>query len=125
LPEGADFVIVGDMNADDSDGDSYPGAAKQLTEHPLINHVNTPSSEGGTFYAKQQGGINKEHTGNPAFDTGDFSDARVGNLRIDYCLPSKTLAIKKSGVFWPEPDSPGASLVAATDHRMVWVDIEK
>ena len=125
LTSSAYFVIAGDMNADEADGDSSGGAAKQLTEHPLLNHSLTPQSEGGPVYAKEQGGVNGKHKGNPAFDTADFSDAQSGNLRVDYCLPSKTLVIRKSGVFWPKPDQPGAGLVKATDHRMVWIDIEK
>jgi endonuclease/exonuclease/phosphatase family metal-dependent hydrolase len=125
LAAGSHFVIAGDMNADENDGDSSMNAAKQLTEHPLINHSLTPRSEGGAFYAKEQGQANVDHVGDPAFDTGDFSDFNVGNLHLDYCLPSKTLKIKNSGVFWPKPDQPGADLVKATDHRMVWVDIAK
>ena len=125
LAQGSDFVIAGDMNADPSDGDSTMNAAKLITEHDLINHSHTPASEGGVFYAKQQAMVNLSQSGNPAFDTGDFNDASVGNLRIDYCLPSKTLEIKQSGVFWPKPGQPGADLVTASDHRMVWVDIAK
>jgi hypothetical protein len=26
-------------------------------------------------------------------------------------------------VFWPPPDAAGASLVEASDHRLVWVDV--
>lgn len=125
LAAGSYFVIAGDMNADQSDGDSSMGAAKQLTEHPLINHSLRPQSEGGVYYAEEQGRANESHKGNPAFDTGDFGDSKVGNLNLDYCLPSKTLTIRKSGVFWPKPGQPGADLVNASDHRMVWVDIEK
>jgi 3-phytase/alkaline phosphatase D len=125
LLEGALFVIAGDMNADPIDGDSSMNAAKLLTGHLLINHAHPPKSEGGTFFSKAQGKINLEHKGNPAFDTGDFNDFKVGNLHLDYCLPSKTLQIKKSGVFWPKPGQPGADLVKASDHRLVWVDILK
>ncbi len=125
LSRGANFVIAGDMNADPNDGDSTLNAAKLLTEHPLINLSHTPESQGGVYYSKEQGKANQQHVGNPAFDTGDFNDQNVGNLRIDYCLPSKTLNIKQSGVFWPEPGQPGAELVIASDHRLVWVDILK
>lgn len=125
LADGARFVIVGDMNADESDGDSSLDAAKLLTRHPLINHEKIPASRGGSFFAAKQGGVNADHSGDPALDTGDFNDARVGNLRLDYCLPSKTLRIIKSGVFWPQPGDPGADLVGATDHRLVWIDVEK
>jgi len=125
LAKGEHFVIAGDMNADEFDGDSANNAAKLLTEHPLINHDSPPKSEGGTHYSKAQGKANDNHKGDPAFDTGDFNDYRIGNMHIDYCLPSKTLTVKKSGVFWPTPDQPGADLVEASDHRMVWIDVEK
>lgn len=125
LAPDSDFVIAGDMNADPSDGDSTMNAAKLFTEHALINHSHTPESEGGVFYSKEQGKANLNQSGNPAFDTGDFGDVNVGNLRIDYCLPSKSLEIRQSGVYWPKPDQTGADLVTASDHRMVWVDIAK
>ncbi len=125
LEKDALFVIAGDLNADPVDGDSTRGAAQQLTEHPLIDNSFTPQSEGGLFYAKQQAGKNNSHQGNPAFDTGDFNDASVGNMRIDYCLPSKSLKVVESGVFWPTPDQPGGDLVGVSDHRMVWIDIVK
>lgn len=124
LAKDARFVIAGDMNADPDDGHSSFNAASQLTSHPLINHQKTPASAGGTFYAQQQGGKNADHRGDPKFDTGDFRDSSVGNLRLDYCLPSKNLSIQKSGVFWPTPDQPGAKLPRASDHRMVWIDIQ-
>ena len=125
LAKGTHFVIAGDMNADEADGDSADNAAELLTKHPLINHEMTPSSEGGVYYAKEQGGVNAEHKGNPAFDTSDFNDRTSGNMRIDYCLPSKTLTIRKSGIFWPKPGQPGADLIKATEHRMTWIDLEK
>lgn len=125
LPKDAKFVIAGDMNADPFDGDSSMGAAKQLTEHKLINHSVSPTSAGGPHYAKSQGLKNNDHQGPAATDTGDFRDSNVGNLRLDYCLPSKNLEIIQAGVFWPVPGAPGAKLVPATDHRMVWIDLKK
>ena len=124
LPAGSRFVIAGDMNSDPHDGDSDLKAAEQMTKHPLINHQHTPQSEGGTFAAASQGLKNLKHTGDPKFDTGDFNDKSVGNMRLDYCLPSKTLSIKKSGIFWPSEDDPNGDLNKASDHHMVWVDVE-
>lgn len=124
LAAGSRFIIAGDLNADEFDGDSTNNAAKLVTHHPLLGH-DKPRSEGGSFYAQEQGGKNLDHKGDPAFDTGDFNDANVGNMHIDYCLPSKNLKLRDSGVFWPKPDQPGGDLVAASDHRLVWVDIEK
>jgi 3-phytase/alkaline phosphatase D len=125
LYHGAKFVIAGDMNADENDGDSTMDAAKLLTTHSLINHSFTPESKGGAFYAKKQGKANLKQVGDPSFDTGDFNDLNVGNLHLDYCLPSANLKAIGGGVYWPTPDQDGANLVSASDHRLVWVDILK
>jgi 3-phytase/alkaline phosphatase D len=124
LPDGSHFVIAGDLNADPLDGASRDHAARLLTENPLINDTK-PSSEGGTHYAKEQGQANTDHQGDPSNDTGDFGDKDVGNMRIDYCLPSKNLTVSGTGVFWPKPDQPGGDLVEASDHRLIWVDLKK
>ena len=125
LAAGSHFIVAGDLNADEFDGDSTNDAAKLITQHPLLNHDKPPRSEGGTFYAQQQGKKNLSHKGDPAFDTGDFNDNNVGNMHIDYCVPSKNLKLLNSGVFWPKPDQPGGDLASASDHRLVWIDIEK
>lgn len=63
----------------------------------------------------------------PAHDTADFSES-TGNLRADYALPSMTLVLSDSGVFWPLSDDPRFPLVGTypfpgSDHRLVWVDV--
>ena len=123
LPEGSLFVIAGDMNADPVDGDSTKNAARQLTEHPQINHSRTPSSQGAVEAAIQSGARNNQHRGDPAHDTADFNDARVGNIRVDYCLPGRNLELVDCGVFWPASDQPGYELNQASDHHLVWIDI--
>ncbi len=128
LPAGALFVIAGDQNSDPFDGDSIPGAAQQLLEHPLVNTRVTPDSAGGTEQALLQSGANATHLGDPAFDTADFTDTTPGNLRADYVLPRRNLAIQAAGVFWPAQNDPLFSLVGtfpfpSSDHRLVWVDV--
>ena len=123
LSGGAHFVIAGDLNADPADGDSVPGAARQLTEHPLVNASVTPASEGGAAAAAAQGGANANQRGDPRFDTADFRDDAPGNLRVDYVLPSATLEVTGAGVFWPADGEPGADLIDASDHRLVWIDV--
>ena len=135
LSPGAAFVIAGDQNADPHDGSSLPGAARQLTEHPLINNSVVPRSAGGAEQAALQGLANTLHKGDPGHDTADFSDGSAedfasapGNLRVDYVLPSKDLAILACGVFWPETADPLFALVGVdpfpgSDHRLVWVDV--
>jgi hypothetical protein len=128
LPRGASFVIVGDQNSDPLDGDSIPGAAQQLLEHPRVNVTVTPDSEGAVEQSALQGGANLTHRSDPRFDTADFADTAPGNLRADYVLPSSQLLIKDAGVFWPLADDPLFRLVGtfpfpSSDHRLVWVDV--
>ena len=119
----AHFVIAGDMNADPADGESVPGAIRQLLEHPRIDTSATPAANGGEAAAMTQGGANAGHAGNPRFDTADFSDTAPGNLRVDYVLPSANLDVVASGVFRPMEGRPGAALIDASDHRLVWADV--
>jgi 3-phytase len=128
LEPGAMFVIAGDLNSDPFDGDSIPGSAQLLLEHPLVNTKVTPSSEGAVEQSLLQGGANLTHLGDPAFDTADFSDTTPGNLRADYVLPRKNLRIVDAGVFWPLMSDPLFSLVGvfpfpSSDHRLVWIDV--
>jgi hypothetical protein len=136
LPHGALFVIAGDQNSDPVDGDSIPGSAQQLLDHPLVNTKVTPSSPGGPEQAALQGNVNTLHIGDPAFDTADFFDGvppppfggAPGNLRADYVLPSKGLRITDAAVFWPASGDPLFPLVGtfpfpSSDHRLVWIDV--
>ncbi len=132
LPAGAHFVVVGDMNADPFDGDSFASSIRLLLEYPAVHPAITPSSPGGTEQAALQGGVNAAHRGDPAFDTADFADGggpgSPGNLRLDYVLPSRTLRSIDAGVFWPRRDEVLFALVGtfpfpASDHRLVWIDL--
>ena len=123
LANGAHFVVAGDLNADPADGESAPGAIRQLLDHPLIHAAVTPGSAGGAAAAAAQGGANSAHRGDPRFDTADFGDEAPGNLRVDYVLPSTGLEVVAAGVFWPPEDAPEAAWLDASDHRPVWVDI--
>ena len=125
LKPGEKFVIAGDLNSDPNDGDSIPGSAQLLLEHPLVNTKVTPSSAGGPEQSVAQGGYNDGHISDPAFDTADFGDTGTspGNLRADYVLPRKGLKIVDAGIFWPLSTDPLYALVTASDHRLVWVDI--
>jgi hypothetical protein len=125
------FVIAGDQNSDPLDGDSIPGAAQQLLDHPKINDRNAPTSEGGPEQAALQDQNNDDHLSDPAFDTADFSEASFGgpgNLRADYVLPRNNMSISDSGVFWPLTTDPhfglvgGGFPVVSSDHRLVWID---
>lgn len=115
------FVIAGDMNADLHDGDSSGNSILQLLDNPAVNSLCIPKSRGGVEAASE--GINPIHQTDPATDTSDFNDERVGNLRLDYVLPSSRLYPVDCGVFWPASDEEGSELLEGFDHRMVWVDV--
>ncbi|QDU55650.1 endonuclease/exonuclease/phosphatase family protein [Aeoliella mucimassa] len=124
LEAGAHFVILGDLNADPVDGDSAGENINQLLNHPLINASSTPTSEGAVEASRLQAELNAKHHGDASHDTADFSGDGHGNLRVDYVLPSQTLQVVHSGVFWPKPGEPGSEAIRATDHRLVWVDLK-
>lgn len=128
LERNARFVIAGDQNADPNDGDSTDNAIHQLLGSPRVNTSHTPTSDGGVEASELQGGINDEHTGDPAQDTADFAEP-PGNIRVDYVLPSRNLPIRDSEVFWPTSDSPlhrltGTYPFPTSDHRLVWADVK-
>jgi hypothetical protein len=120
LEGGALFVVMGDLNSDPVDGDSRRGALIALLDSATTTDPE-PTSEGGTAAAIRDGQANTVHDLDPALDTADFNDNRVGNLRVDYVIPSANIAVEDSGVFWPV-DGQGAEAASASDHRLVWID---
>jgi endonuclease/exonuclease/phosphatase family metal-dependent hydrolase len=122
LAADARFVIAGDLNNDPVDGDGHHEAITALLQHPRVQPHAAPRSRGGIEAAARTGGANQNHRGDAATDTGDFGP-RVGNLRLDYVLPSRGLRVVDSGVFWPAADEPGHAWVTASDHRLVWLDL--
>jgi Endonuclease/Exonuclease/phosphatase family len=123
LNPGQRFIIAGDLNADPADGDGIPGTITELLEDPAMLRMPTPASEGAVHAAIADAGANLQHRGAHRHDTGSFGP-RVGNMRLDYVLPSAGLQVTASGVFWPTPGEPGADWLDASDHRMVWVDLQ-
>ena len=122
LAADARFVILGDLNNDPVDGSGDHSVITELLEHPRVLRMATPRSEGAIEAAEAEGGANALHRGSAAHDTGSFGP-RVGNLRIDYALPSVGHRPAGSGVFWPPSASPHAAIVDGSDHRLVWVDV--
>ncbi len=118
----ARFVILGDLNNDPVDGSGDHAAITALLEHPRVLRHATPRSEGALQAARLDGGANADHRGAHAHDTARFGPD-VGNLRVDYALPSTGFALAGSGVFWPPPGHPDEQLTAASDHHPVWVDL--
>jgi hypothetical protein len=124
---GGPFIVMGDLNSDPVDGASIKDAIRSLLDNPRVNVLLTPSSPGGAE-AAAQGGMNASQTGDPRSDTADFNDRSVGNLRVDYLLPSKDVTVCAAGVYWPGQKEPLARLVwgepaPSSDHRLVWIDV--
>ena len=111
--KGEHFVIAGDLNASPDEGDGIKGGIQGLLEHSLVNDLIVPQSEGGIVHTSD----------NPysAAHTAEWA------MRADYVLPSTSLEVKGSGVFWPKPDDPLFRLIkdrkSSSDHRLVWVDL--
>ncbi len=120
LTKDAKFIVLGDLNADPLDGDSYDGAINQLLNSTVINQEVSngkwiPFSKGGKNYNRKA-----TDKGNPGNDTAFFG------ARIDYALPSKNLTANGSGVFWPAEGEELHEIVknkGASDHLLVWVDL--
>ena len=110
LPVDEPFVILGDLNADPDRGDGRRGAIRGLLNHPRVRDPR-PTSPGAA----------EASDGRRPAATADFG--QPGPLRVDYVLPSRTLDVERSGVFWPARSEPGRDLVTASDHRMVWVEV--
>lgn len=142
----ASAVVLGDLNLDAVDGGGRRGAMRALLSHPRLQDP-APQSAGAAEAAARQGGVNADHRGDPSLDTADWRDAprpggggAPGNLRVDYVLPSADLTVLGAGVFWPPAADPLARLMGlreietrdgrrftldrASDHRLVWVDIQ-
>jgi hypothetical protein len=89
-----------------------------------MDHVTDtrPRSDGGAAAA---GGVNAAQKGDPALDTGDWPDDKPpGNLRVDYVLPARGLSVRDSGVLWPASGPLAEAALAASAHRLVWVDLD-
>lgn len=122
LPAGERFVIAGDMNNDPVDGDGRHDAILALLRHPRVLQAPAPRSAGAAEAARLTGQGNVGQRGDPAEDTGDFGP-KVGNLRLDYVLPSVGLRVVASGVDWPTSDDPYAAAAKASDHHPAWLDL--
>ena len=87
-------ILLADLNADPTRGDSQKQALQSLLNHPRLQATNT-------------------------LDTANWET--TGPLRVDYALPDARLTLLGSGVFWPESNA--LIEAAQTRHRLVWVDV--
>jgi hypothetical protein len=122
LEADARFVIVGDLNNDPVDGEAVHEAITALIGHPRVARVPAPRSDGALQPETDQP-VDARHRGDPATDTSRFGPY-TGKMRLDFVLPSVGLTVAGSGVFWPKRGETGFEWLDATDHRMVWIDLE-
>jgi Endonuclease/Exonuclease/phosphatase family len=119
-----DFVVMGDLNSDPVDGDGRHEAVQALLALARVQDPR-PKSTGGPALRLSDWGANAEQHGDPALDTFYTAGGKPpGNLRLDYVLPAKSLHTHGTAVFWPAPGEPLAALTTASDHRLVWLDVE-
>ncbi|MEM9223739.1 MAG: endonuclease/exonuclease/phosphatase family protein [Pseudomonadota bacterium] len=100
LAPGGSAVVMGDLNADPRPeaGNSAVGAIRYLLDDPAVIDPEPRSDEAGTA-------------------TAAFS---IGQLRVDYVVPTADLEVLQSGVYWPPEGDPAHE---ASDHYLVWVDV--
>lgn len=107
LDKRAHFVIIGDLNADANEGESYknPIQSSLLTSRRL--HEDNPPVSFTDIY-----GLEPD-------DTSSFK------LRVDYILPARTLGVLKSGVWREAPLDPatGNKMNFPSDHFPVWMEL--
>ena len=111
LPDNALFAIAGDLNSDPESGDSRRSAIQALLSNNKL-HDSKPVSIGASELAGKDN----------ADATASFGKGR--QMRIDYVLPSRRLVLRDTGVFWPSREDRKSQWVDATDHRMVWIEVE-
>lgn len=128
LPEGAKFIVMGDLNAD-KDDESGAGnldhAIKQITDLETVRTyypagAGTKGTDGKYNSYASQCGIGKDN----------FNPTNVANMwqmQLDYILPSTSLGAPTEGaVFWPNPSSEAEDWMLsckASDHRFLFADI--
>lgn len=105
-PVPASFLVAGNSNLDPAAGDGDRAAMAD-------------------FLARDD--LQDPHAGQP---NADWGAEGPNNLRVSYLLPSRDWTVDAAGTFWPAPDDPDVTLVAADitaagPHRLVWLDISR
>ena len=97
------FVIAGDANLDPNMGEGRKGAIRNLLNNTRLQNPNPLTPDGSPATVRWKG---------------------VGEMRVDYVLPSAGWQILASGIYWPSENIPGRKQAeAASRHRLGWVDL--
>ena len=127
------FIIMGDLNADNFESKNNPATRegiKKLTSSNLVNQDFVSGKHVPTSIGGKEEPNNNEHV-KPEARTLLFG------LRVDWVLPSSSIEIKNSGVYWAGQNEPGRLLFndprigqygnskeISSDHRFVWTTIK-
>ncbi|WP_227285822.1 endonuclease/exonuclease/phosphatase family protein [Boseongicola sp. H5] len=107
--EAGAFALMGTLNVDPGRGEGRQGPLRALLEHAALQNPAPVNMAGRS-------------------ETADWDDPVPGDLRVDYILPAANLRVIASGVIWPgeEPEDglTASTVAAASDHRLVWVDLD-
>lgn len=132
---GEHFVLMGDLNADATTrtgADERFNGINQLMSHALVNQ--DVSQANGEFAPASLGGLeanSKRPHPMPATRTSTFG------VRADYAVPSASLKVIESGVYWQAKGAEGELLFndsrigkrgsdkeVSSDHRLVWATVQ-
>jgi hypothetical protein len=107
--EAEHFAIMSTLNVDPQRGEGRQSALRTLLDHPRLRAVAPDSPSAGTA-------------------TADWDDPAPGDLQVDYILPAQSVEVVASGVVWPAEEErimgiSADTATAASDHRLVWMDI--
>lgn len=114
------FVLLGDLNS--APGEIHPALGENaidlVLEHDLFQETGALTVASGALRGRAPG---------PPSHLERHTIGHRRTTRFDYVLPASGLTVNSGGVFWPSSreDLQGAVLAMhASDHRLVWVDIE-
>jgi len=112
---GGRFLLMGDLNASENEGNGLRQGIGSLLNHSLVNDQFIPRSKGAA-----------QHTPDNSYAATHTAHWR---MRADYVLPSKDgINVLDGGVFWPEKQDELYYLVkdrqSSSDHRLVWLDLD-
>ncbi|MBI2896076.1 MAG: endonuclease/exonuclease/phosphatase family protein [Deltaproteobacteria bacterium] len=125
LPDGARFVVSGDLNGDPDDGDGLDGAVAQVLDHPSLVAV-FPTGAG----TRGQNGEYNTFLGGCGNDDGaTVEDPTVRfQMQLDYVLASASIGPPtETGLFFPDfrTEREDFDLACrASDHRFLYIDID-
>ncbi|SDX68140.1 Endonuclease/Exonuclease/phosphatase family protein [Ruegeria halocynthiae] len=95
------FIIAGDANLDPHRGEGHKPAIRNLIANPLIQDPMPVDPAGSASTVAWKG---------------------VGEMRVDYVLPSADWRVLDAGIYWPETEARDVAETASR-HRLVWVDL--